>query len=62
MDVRRSAAILGVFEVRMAHQVIFLIHDRLFAADQGNGIAIVQAAHLVRRQQLPPGLLEITAV
>lgn len=52
MDVRRSAAILGVFEVRVAHQVIFLIHDRLFTADQGDGIAVIQSAHLVRRQKL----------
>ena len=37
----------------MLHQIIFLVHDGLRAADKEDGIPVVQLADLIWGQQLP---------
>ena len=46
---QRSLTDRGVF-----HQIVFQVHHRPRAADEQDGVPVVQPAYLVRRQQLPP--------
>ena len=46
---RKADASRGVF-----HQIVFQVHHRPRAADEQDGVPVVQPAYLVRRQQLPP--------
>ena len=49
-------------DCRMVHEIVLLIHDRACAANEQQCIAVVQFPHLVRRQQLASGHLEIGRV
>ena len=48
VDVGRPAAVGGVTDGRVVHQLILQVQHRLRAPDEQDGIAVVQPAHLVR--------------
>ena len=51
MNVGRRAAVLRFLDVRVRHQVVFIVNDRGLAPDQDDGLAVVQHPHFVRRHQ-----------
>ena len=62
VDVGHSAAQGGLADGRVLHKVIILIHHGLCPTDEQNRIPVVQLAHLVRGQQLPPCHLVVGGV
>lgn len=62
VDVGRSAAQRGLANGWMLHEIVLLIHHRLCAPDEQDRIPVVQLAHLVRSQQLPPCHLVVGGV
>lgn len=59
VDVGRTAGQRGLADRGMFHQIVFQVHHRPSAADEQDGIAVIQPTHLVRRQQFPPADLHI---
>ena len=62
MDIRCRVAVLGVFEVGVAHQIVLFVHDGFFAANNSDRITVIQPPNLVGCQQLTAGLLEVAAI
>ena len=62
VNVGRTAAQRGLANGGMLHEVIFLIHQGLCPTDEQDCIPVVQLAHLVRGQQLPPCHLVVGGV
>ena len=62
MNIGRPAAVHGVADGRMLGELVLQIHDRPGAADEQDGIPVVQAAHFIRGEQLPAAHLEIGGV
>lgn len=52
MNIGRPAAVHGVADGRMLGELVLQIHDRPGAADEQDGIPVVQAAHFIRGEQL----------
>ena len=52
MDVGRGAAVLGLLDVGMLENIVFVVNDRPLAPDQDDGLAVVQQPHLVRGHKL----------
>ena len=59
VDVGRTAGQRSLADRGVFHQIVFQVHDRPGAADEQDGIAVVQPAHLVRRQQFPTADLHV---
>lgn len=59
VDVGCSSAQGGVVDSRMAHQVVFQIHDRRRPPDEQQTVVVVQLPNLVRGQQLSAGHLKV---
>ena len=51
MNIGWSSAVYGVADGRVVGQLILQIHDGLGAPDEEDGVSVVQAPHLVRREQ-----------
>ena len=62
MDIGRSTAIHRVADGGVVGQLILQIHDGPGAPDEEDGVSVVQAPHLVRREQLPATHLEVGGV
>lgn len=62
MNIGRPAAVHGVADGRVLGELVLQIHDRPGAADEQDGISVVQAAHLIRGEQLPAAHLEVGGV
>ena len=62
VNVGRTATQGGLADGGMLHKVVFLIHHGLCSSDEQNRIPVVQLAHLVRGQQLPPCHLVVGGV
>ena len=52
MNIGWPAAVHGVADGRMLGKLVLQIHDRPGAADEQDGVPVVQAAHLIRGEQL----------
>lgn len=52
MNIGRPAAVHGVADGRVLGELVLQIHDRPGAADEQDGIPVVQAAHFIRGEQL----------
>lgn len=62
MNIGWPAAVHGVADGRMLGKLVLQIHDRPGAADEQDGIPVVQAAHFIRGEQLPAAHLEVGGV
>ena len=62
VDVGRTAAQGGLAGGGMLHEIVLLVHHGLCAPDEQDRIPIVQFAHLIRGQQLPPRHLVVGGV
>ena len=62
MDIGRSAAIHRVADGGVVGQLILQIHDGLGSPDEEDSVSVVQAAHLIRSEQLPAAQLEVGGV
>ena len=58
MDVGRCASVLGVLNVRVLHQIVFLVNDRPFPSDEHNGVFVIQKAHFIGGHKVAACLLE----
>lgn len=59
---RAGAAVLGIPDVVMLHQVILGIQYRTLPTDKQKGILVVQHTDFIRLQQFPSALLEVGGV
>ena len=50
-------SVCGQCQIRVLQQVVLEIQNRAFSADKQDRIPVIQQSHLVRRHQLPPGVL-----
>ena len=62
VDVGRSAAVNGMVDGGMFGQLVLQVHHRLGAADEQDGIAVVQPPHLIWSQQFAAAHLKIGGV
>lgn len=47
VDVGRSASVLGVLNIGVLHQIVFLVNDRPFPSDEHNGVFVIQKADFI---------------
>ena len=62
VNVGRPAAQGGLADGGMLHEIVLLIHHGLCTSNEQDRIPVVQLAHLVRGQQLPPCHLVVGGV
>ena len=62
MDVGRGPAVLSFLDVWVLQNIVFIVDNGPFAANEDNGLAVVQHPNLVRGEQLAPCLLEVLRI
>ena len=57
VDIGGGSAVLGIDDIRVLHQIVFLIYDRPFPSDEHNSVFVIQKSDFIGGHKLTACLL-----